>query len=238
MPLRRKQVRRKKPIRRPRRAKRSRNTRTVAVQRTPGFADATKVKLKYSEFYNLSTNATAVPAYYLYSCNSLYDPNYTGGGHQPFGFDQWMGTSFTTGIYNRYTVFGMAYRITFINTSATYTAQVAVCKKPVATVSTDMNTVFEKPYVQSRFLSTTGQATSRCVLKGYCSNAKVIGITNEQYRVEQDYKGSVTSNPTLRAPYLHIYVCNPDYIVTTIKIQVELVFYATLTDRVPLGGSA
>jgi len=237
MPLRRKQVKRKRPTRRPRRTRRSRNTRTVAVQRTPGFADATKVKLKYSEVFTLTTNASLVPTYYLFSANSLYDPNYTGAGHQPFGFDQWMGTSATTGIYNKYIVFGMSYRVTFINTSATYAAQVGIVKKPDATVSVLFSTVAEKAYSQSRLLSTSAASFNRTVIKGYISCPKTYGCTSEQWRVDNDFCGTWGSNPNVRVPILHIYACNPDAIATAVTCQVDLVFYATLSDRVPLGGS-
>lgn len=236
MPIR-KTVKRKRVARRPRRAKRSRNTRTVAIQRTPGIADATKVKLKYTEVITLTTNASTIPTYNLFSANSLYDPNYTGAGHQPLGFDEWMGTSATTGFYNQYIVFGMSYRVTFVNTSATYTAQVAVVKKPNEVVSTNMNTVAEKAYSQTRLLSTSTASFSRCVVKGYVPCAKIAGLTAEQWRVEDNYRGSWGSNPTLRIPMLHIYACNPDSISTTVKVQVDLMFYATLCDRVPMAGS-
>ena len=47
---------------------------------------------------------------YLYNLNSLFDPNRTGGGHQPKGFDQ------LAALYTRYRVYRVHYRIHFTST--------------------------------------------------------------------------------------------------------------------------
>jgi len=46
------------------------------------------VSLKYSGTFTLG-DGTGSLAHYI-NCNSMFDPDHTGIGHQPLGFDQWM----------------------------------------------------------------------------------------------------------------------------------------------------
>jgi len=49
---------------------------------------------------------------YIWSCNGIYDPQTTGAGHQPRGFDQ------MTALYNHYTVLRSRMVVTFCSNSA------------------------------------------------------------------------------------------------------------------------
>lgn len=46
--------------------------------------------LRYQEDFNLDAGVAGLPAFYQFSCTALRDPNHTGIGHQPRGFDQLM----------------------------------------------------------------------------------------------------------------------------------------------------
>jgi len=61
-------------------------------------------KLKYCETLTLTNSLTPVGNLNI-ACNSIYDPNLTGTGHQPYGHDTY------AAIYNQYTV--LASKITF-----------------------------------------------------------------------------------------------------------------------------
>jgi hypothetical protein len=53
-----------------------------------GFPAQQKVKLIYADKVTL-TGASGLIENYQFRLNSLYDPDLTSTGHQPFGFDQW-----------------------------------------------------------------------------------------------------------------------------------------------------
>lgn len=77
---------------------------TMYPRRTPVPATMNCV-LKYMD--NVTIDAgTGTPGQYKYAANGLYDPNVTGAGHQPRGFDQLMG------LYQRYTVMASSIKIT------------------------------------------------------------------------------------------------------------------------------
>jgi len=54
-----------------------------------GLPAVTRMKLRYCDYYQL-IGATGLIALRRYGANCLYDPDVTGGGHQPYGFDQMM----------------------------------------------------------------------------------------------------------------------------------------------------
>lgn len=54
--------------------------------------------------------AVATNKEHIFRLNSLYDPDYTYGGHQPLGFDQ------LSPLYTNYTVIGCRARVTLTNT--------------------------------------------------------------------------------------------------------------------------
>lgn len=64
-----------------------------------GFPQQMKVRLKYVDEYVMTSTAGAV-ANQAFRMNSVFDPDFTGVGHQPYGFDQY------ASLYNVYTVLG------------------------------------------------------------------------------------------------------------------------------------
>lgn len=62
-----------------------------------GFPKRISIKHRYVETFSLTSGAGTV-ATYLFSANGMFDPNNTGGGHQPQYFDT------LVGVYNHYVV--------------------------------------------------------------------------------------------------------------------------------------
>jgi len=54
------------------------------------FGNRLPVKLNYVDRINLDPAALGLTAVHVFRANSLFDPDVTGGGHQPRGFDQVM----------------------------------------------------------------------------------------------------------------------------------------------------
>lgn len=69
-------------------------------------------RLRYTEQFNLNATAGTI-AYNDLCANGLYDPNLTGVGHQPYGFDQIMT------LYNHYVVLGSRITCQFLIDTAT-----------------------------------------------------------------------------------------------------------------------
>jgi len=76
------------------------------------FPRTTTRKLKYVGSFGLDSATASALATHTFSCNGLYDPDITGTGHQPYGFDQLMA------LYNHYEVLSSKIKITIADNNA------------------------------------------------------------------------------------------------------------------------
>lgn len=84
-----------------------------------GFPRKLRVTHKYCDTVSFASSG-GTPGAYVFTCNNLFDPNYTIGGHQPLYFDQ-LGT-----IYNHFTVFSSRIRITLTAVTGNTTSYVSL----------------------------------------------------------------------------------------------------------------
>lgn len=145
--------------------------------RLPRAVNPTKsklVRLKYCELINLNPGVGTL-AYHNFSCNGAYDPNVTGVGHQPLGFDQYMT------FYDHYTVIGSKITIRGQADDTAYEMLVGIF------VNDDVN-----------FLPTTGQHA--CELPGsrYTLVSEKDNGENTSWTITARY--SARKNDSSRAP--------------------------------------
>lgn len=89
--------------------KRTRSGYTFAKQITMGnFPPRKTCLLKYTDVIALDASATSIAAY-VFRANSVYDPDYTGAGHQPMFFDNY------ASLYQRYKVNYSTIKMTILN---------------------------------------------------------------------------------------------------------------------------
>lgn len=94
----------------PRYSKRPRAGGINKTMRLSGFPSSKMVKLKYVDTVTIDMNSgTEQIGKHVFRANSLFDPDYALGGHQPLGFDQW------AAIYDHYCVVGSKITATALN---------------------------------------------------------------------------------------------------------------------------
>jgi len=159
-----------------------------------------RAKLPYAETFQFTTGAAGVAGTaQRMALNSLFDPNYTGVGHQPYGFDQ------ISTWYRTYLVHAAKIKLTA--TSIGGSAEVAVLWKfdnPYGfTTLTGMTTdaATEAPMVGVGLLGASGN--DRTFVKDLSVELhKVIGITKPQYVQEiSTYGAEYTAAPSLLANF-------------------------------------
>lgn len=72
---------------------------TTGKQNEFGFPQEMKVKLRYVDSFPLTSTTGGITST-TFRMNSLFDPDFTYTGHQPYGFDQW------AALYTTYVVLG------------------------------------------------------------------------------------------------------------------------------------
>lgn len=194
------------------------------------LAVKTKSKFIYHEDFGIQSGVSGVPGSYVFSMNGLYDPNITGTGHQPRGWDQLMT------LYDHAVVIYAKATLWCANEDATFPQQVtlSIHDGPVATL--DKNAVMENRYIKSKVLAARGSGKSNGVLSIACNPNKFLARTKPLS--DPHLKNSTSSNPTEQA-YLHIHVApmNFNADATNVYCKVRIEYTAVLLEPTNPGTS-
>lgn len=138
-------------------------------------------KMKYAERF--STDASGR---YAFNLNSIFDPNRTGVGHQPYGYDT------LATLYNRYRVIACGYRIQPI--ASISTASIQLCAQPAneTLTFTTLSEMRENP--RSKYILQTAGG-SQATLTGKTYIPSLVGRTKAQYMADDRYQADVTTSP-------------------------------------------
>lgn len=161
---------------------------TVQALKALALPDRLKIRLPYYENIKWSGNTDA---FYDWNINSIWDPNRSGTGHQPLGFDQW------TTLFNRYRVMGC--KVVFTATNLTdVPVRVGYIADNQATGSVYLGSLakFEQPHMKSMVLGAKDGAASTKSFSCYFSPARIVGSPMYRYMADNQYQAQVQSNPS------------------------------------------
>lgn len=207
--------------RNPRNRRRRNTNNKLRIQKHP-VPPNVMVKLRYVGHNSINPSAD-VAAGYVASCNSLFDPNVTGVGHQPYGFDQW------ALFYKRYLVLGSKCTATFYSQSSTAsgTANVGVGVRDGSTIaSSDINYWMEQDNTAWKQLGTlsSGNNAITQVTKTYSAKR----YFNNDPKNDDDQAALVTASPAKQA-YFHMIMSGTDNSAdppsTDVQFVIEYIAY-------------
>lgn len=175
--------------------------------------DATWMRMKFTQYFGIASTGGSFSGVQVFRGNSVYDPDLTGTGRQPTGFDQ------IATFYSRYYVAASKIVAEFVNTTENCT-HFLVYPHTVPANTNDLNiNVFpsEYPYYRLKVLGTQNGGRNWAKHKMYMNTAKMWGITNPNN--DPTANAALTSaNPT-RQWYWN--VCAVDTSGTVDVTQVE-----------------
>lgn len=176
--------------------------------------------LTYSEIGTTLNAGAGTAATYVYSANGLYDPNISGVGHQPVGFDQFMAC------YVLYTVTKSTIKVTFCN-AATVDQVVGLSIQSLTTTSSDPSVYIENQDCVWGVVEGTGlggPSTKTLTLECDMRKQARTDIFNDSA-----YGGYVNSNPSIQK-YFHLFVAaadgtsDPGAVTCIVQIDYEVYF--------------
>jgi len=138
-------------------------------------------KMKYSETFN----AAAISPYVRLNLNSIFDPNRSGIGHQPYSHDT-MAT-----LYNRYRVISCSYVVRAL--SSTDALRFGALPANEAISWTTMSEFVENPRAKFRHTYPAGKQE---VLRGNVYLPSLVGRTKAQYMADDRYQATMGSDPS------------------------------------------
>lgn len=176
--------------------------------------------LRYAETFSLSTGAAGIlGTSQVMRLNSVYDPNSTGTGHQPYGYDQ------LSAFYQSYIVHACRYRLICSTIGGTPEVAVAFQVLPTGTnllTGTSVDAATEKSMAVVFPVGPSGNARTREV-SGAVQLYKVMGVTPQQYLNDlSQFAALISANPSTT---LYLEVCIGSYSGTageTLAVQIVL----------------
>lgn len=183
----------------------------------PIFPAWTVKKLRYSTTFSL-TSTLGVVSSYVFRANDLYDPDFTGTGHQPMGFDQMMLW------YNHFTVLSSKLVVTCKNSAFT-TPAVSLRVDGDSSAITVIDRIVELGGCVMNTLGQTGSSALTCKLSLDVDIAKLQGISRVALTADPDLRGNAAAGP-LENTYYHIQTWNTAGTTSTIQFDVIIEYLA------------
>lgn len=170
-------------------SKRYGKKRMVNVNRalTP-FAQRYITKMKYSQVFSL----TSTSPQYAFRLNSIFDPDFTGTGHQPYGHDT------LNAVYNRYRVISCSYNITAYAGGSVL--RVAALPANDLMPPSSVSDICENP--RSKWIIQIPGGNTK-LLKGKVYIPSLMGRNKQQYLADDRFQAAFGTNP-LEAAILNV----------------------------------
>lgn len=181
-----------------------------------------RTELRYfGNFININPGLGGIAASHVFSANGLYDPDISGTGHQPIGFDEMMA------LYDHYTVIGAKIRVYFNNKDTTNPMFGTVVVRDGVTPSSDTREIVENGYVSLCHLATFGTGGDKGQVATSVDISKFLGRTNAL--ADSQLKGNSGANPSEQV-YFHVSMFPTDQVdattgVATVVIDYDVIFH-------------
>lgn len=221
-------------------------TRRFRQLTTGSFPIVKTVKLKYVENITLDPPAAGSAATYTFRCNSLFDPNFTGTGHQPMFYDNY------SAIYGQYTVVKSFIKVTATDTkivnvaysneiSGTTTSQgqffnenqravrMFIIRDRGNTDYTNLDTLIEegnKNFTHRWCPQNTSYKMP--VIKYQCTPHKLLGIDY----MDDTLQSATNNNPSNVCFYIFGVESFPTDNADSMSFQVQMTFYAKFSNLI------
>lgn len=149
------------------------------------FGATRTAKVRYHQQIQIDPTAGS-NGYYTFAANGLFDPDITGIGGQPYGFDTLMT------LYNHYTVVGAKIRVYCINPASACAVGVKLSDGP--TVPSSVSQLMEQPGYKKRMITHADQETRTGISHTY-STYKFFRRSRVNIMADDSLKGSSAANP-------------------------------------------
>lgn len=171
---------------------------------------------------SINPGALGSCAFYQFRLNSIFDPNFTGVGHQPMSHDQ------MAELFEQYVVTSVDYKVVFNNTNTANNYLVGVFVSDVSDTNPDPNTIIEQGEVDWGVVGINTGYNMK-TFSGHVSLPKLMGKDQKVYENSDAYCAAFGANPT-DVGYLSVWAADVDTggDPGTIYVHVELVYNVCL----------
>lgn len=214
--------RKKKSSTRPRKPAKKYRKKPAMMQRInrPVMPDTVMVKLRYHTNILLDP-AAGLAANHFFRANGIYDPDYTGVGHQPMGMDQW------AAFYQHFQVLGSRLTARFVSQSdaaSTGTALAGVGLQRSATSVASVDSVVEARDANTRIMTSANAKQDITVTRNF-SAKRFFGV--KDVRDNDHLQGLCSGSDPAQVAYFNVFlaplVSSADVASTTVSVLIEYI---------------
>ncbi len=158
--------------------------------------------------------------------NSIFDPDASNTGHQPYGHDT------LAALYNKYKVLRMKYQVEFTPSNDQLHVGVIPTNGALAanpTILAAFELVVESPHSKVKTLSYSGGLPAR--FSGTVFLNQLLGQTPEQYYADDLGAAAFGSSPS-ELMYFYIFAYNPSTVTVTTNVLVKLWYEIVVWDPI------
>lgn len=183
------------------------------------FPQQMRAVLRYAESVSMDAPAGIAGAY-LFRANSIFDPNFTGTGHQPYGHDTYQS------IYNHYVVDRAVITVTANSTPVNCSFGVSLTDD--SAVSLDFDQVKETK--NTRFAALNGQSAPVTLNLSYNKNSMF------KHDTDSSVGAAFGANPSEQAFFQIWHTGNlPGNNPPALALQVTITYYVSMWEMKDLG---
>ncbi len=191
-------------------------------------------RLRYTDNYTFTTGTAGVyGSEQIMRLNSIFDPDFTSGGHQPYGRDS------LAILYNRYKVHACLMELVWTDPSEDGMVVAAQLQGPGGVYSLTgktVNEIKEQPMSATRVVNNTGKQV--VIMKQYIPIHKVIGITDLQFKADlTQYSATMPATPSLNVFARMSAASLRGNASATIICRATFTYYCQCYDRIVLSQS-
>lgn len=194
------------------------------------FPPRRNYKLTYTQNYPFAADGVLTNVFgveNVFSLNSLFDPDITAVGHQPYGFDQ------LTLLYRKYKVYGVTITVRFSDPTADGQVCGAMITAPgsVTTLAAQtLTSAIEKPFVATKVINNTGSQSA--TIRQFIPMYKAIGVTKLEFDANtEDFTGDTAGPSPVQQPKLRVAAANTAVAGIACNAQITLEYHAAFWDR-------
>jgi len=193
----------------------------VGVTQRVGFGNLQIVKMRYADKYAFPTTTLGAASFLTIAINDVFDPDRTNVGHQPMIHDQ------VAGIFENYTVTGMKYKLSVVNSSLDNTILFGYYVNDRVDTAVNVTSIVEQGQCEWQHVSVkSGEAIA--YYEGYIDIPKVMGYSYKEYIANSKFETDFGSSPADPA-FMHIFYC--DALSTNVTTPPVLFFDLEFTVR-------
>lgn len=179
--------------------------------------------LNYGDLFQTSSTAIGIYQEQNIRLNSMQDPDFTGGGHKPYGSNELFA------LYKRYIVTRCDWKIKGFATASL--GWLTTIPMNTATTPATLSLALEEPRCKVQSLLPT-QYTE---LSGSIDLAELAGVTRTTYMADDRFQAINGNNP-LETLILHLGVSGPSGL-TTMSYALQLTYHVQFYDAIELAQS-